>query len=131
MHAKHHQRLGREGPLFGMLLVAIGSILLLDRFGYVDRYDIWDWWPLVPIAFGAARIVAWTSASRVASGLEWVLFGLWFIACQRHWYGLSWSESWPLVLVGIGAGMVTRALLEPAFERPAAADPVRGGDPRA
>jgi hypothetical protein len=36
--------------------------------------------------------------------------GFWFFAVQFHWYGLTYRNGWPLLLVSMGAGMVVRAL---------------------
>jgi hypothetical protein len=32
------------------------------------------------------------------------------LACEFGWYGLDYHNSWPLVLVAVGAGIVVRAL---------------------
>jgi hypothetical protein len=46
------------------------------------------------------------------------------LASLFEWYGLHWTNSWPLVLVAYGAGMVTTAILRPLFA-PAATVPHR------
>jgi hypothetical protein len=104
-----------EGLIFGLLLVSVGVLFLLNRMDVVSIGDIWDWWPLLFIGLGAMKIVMWRSAESVASGLGMTMFGLWFLVSERGWFGLSWSDSWPLALVAIGLSMVARAALEPLF----------------
>jgi len=116
---------GRGTSLFGIALVVIGALLLLDRTGTIRLED--DWWTYIPIGYGVARMVIWDSARGVAAGLNWVLLGLWLQATTSHWYGLDWPDSWPLALVAIGLSTVVRALLEPMFDRRSRSHPTAGG----
>lgn len=40
----------RGRPLLGVLLIALGVLLLVDR--YVTWFHIWDYWPLLLIVAG-------------------------------------------------------------------------------
>ena len=111
----------RGALLWGVTLVAIGVLFLLDRTRTFDFDHLWQWWPLVGIVWGASRILTWNSAADVGSGISWMLLSVWMLASSFEWYGLNWSNSWPLVLVAFGAGMVATALLRPVFIDPAAA----------
>lgn len=116
MCARHYEN-GRDRLWFGFVLVAVGTLLLLDRFGFIDVARGYLWWGLIPAAFGVARIASWSSASAVAGGVSMLLFGAWFLISANEWYGLDWGTSWPMVFVAIGASIVVRALLEPVFAR--------------
>ncbi len=109
------KRSGREGVGFGILLMSLGVLFLLDRFGVVELREFWRWWPLWTIAWGLVKIAAWESAERVGGGVTFVLLGLWFLCATMEWYGLGWHNSWPLAFVAIGGGMVFRGLIAPTF----------------
>ncbi len=113
---------------FGVVLVALGTLFLLHRLDILDLHDTWTWWGLFPVGFGVVRIAAWKSSRSVASGVSWVFYGLWFLVSANEWYGLDWGSSWPMVFIAIGAGMVVRALLDPAFERRAPVVSASKGD---
>jgi hypothetical protein len=115
----------REGVLFGVILVIAGVVFLLDRMDVIYIGRIWQWWPLVLVGMGLFKMVLWHSAETVSSGLNFVMFGLWFLVSVHSWFGLHWGNSWPLALVAVGISMVARAVLEPLFR--SASDDVQPG----
>lgn len=52
---------GRARAIFGVILIAIGSMLLLDRFAWMFRWPFWlrfeTLWPLVLVAIGVALLL--------------------------------------------------------------------------
>ena len=46
-----------------------------------------------------------------------LVFGVWFLACNHHWMGLTFRNSWPLVFVVMGVQIIVKALTP---RRPAA-----------
>jgi len=127
MWRKQRSRKGGDGLWFGLALMVFGVIFLLDRMGILDLGSLGVWWPLIPVAFGAARILTWQSADSVGSGVTLTLLGFWMWASVEGWYGLSWRNSWPLALAAIGTGMVAKSLLFPVFHDDDAADEKEGG----
>ena len=117
----------QEGIVFGLILVALGAVFLLDRLDDVEAHDLWHWWPLLLTAHGLSKILGWRSADRVGSGVTEVLFSGWFLVSNEGWWGFSWVNSWPLVFVAIGLGMVVRSALGPAFDRRSEAEVVSDG----
>jgi hypothetical protein len=107
----------REGMLWGLVFIGLGVAFLVDQLDYFDLWRMWEWWPLIGVVWGVSRIIAWTSADDVGSAVTWTLIALWVMTNTFEWFGLEWSNSWPLVLVAIGTGMVTTAALRPAFGR--------------
>jgi len=115
------------GAFFGLVLVLFGSALLLERLDVIDLYGLrgyWRYWPFLFMAWGLYRIISAESPRRVGGGVSTMLFGLWFLVSTWHWNGLDWSNSWPLVFVAIGAGMVTRGILERAWHPVSGAEEV-------
>ena len=102
---------GRRGGLaFGLILVGIGVVLLLEQQGLIAKgfwlYS-WPWFLIIP---SAVQLATARTASRVGSAVLFGLFGCWFIMVQSHWHGLAWANSWPLNLVAIGASIVAQAV---------------------
>jgi hypothetical protein len=100
-------RRNAKSMIWGFFLVALGSVLLLDRFGMVSIPELGRLWPLILIVIGVTRV----AVGRPASSVTFFLLGAWFLACEFDWYGLTYSNSWPLILVAIGASMVLRAIV--------------------
>src|SRR6185436_1075183 len=86
----------------GMLLMAAGVVLLLDQQGLFEIGPVWRWWTLIPVAMGIWKVTAPRESRDLAGGVELMIFGAWLLACTRHWMGLSFINSWPLVFVGMG-----------------------------
>ncbi|MDH5715342.1 MAG: DUF5668 domain-containing protein [Candidatus Aminicenantes bacterium] len=44
--------------IFGLVLVAIGALFLVDNFTYIDVwYYAWRFWPVILILFGLSKIL--------------------------------------------------------------------------
>jgi len=49
---------------FGIFLVLVGAFFLADRFLRIDLSFLFDWWPILLIAFGAWQIFAYWKARQ-------------------------------------------------------------------
>ncbi len=96
----------RERLVWGLFLIALGALLLLDRFGPWSLPGLGQLWPVLFFAFALARLLD----GRPGGALTLAGLGTWFLAVEFHWYGLTWGNSWPLSLVAVGLGIVVRAL---------------------
>jgi hypothetical protein len=96
----------RDGKrvIFGLVLVGLGVLFLLENVGLLG--PLGAWWPLILFAIAAGRAIE----GRIGGALFFVLLGSWFLAVTHHWYGLTYENSWALVLVAVGASLVVRAL---------------------
>lgn len=95
--------------VWGVLLIAAGLIFLVGRidFGYaIERY-----WPMIVIAVGAVKLV---TGRPPGSGLGIIAVGAWLQVTHLGLWGLTWSNSWPLLLIGVGASMVVQFFLAAA-----------------
>jgi hypothetical protein len=53
------RKLRPEGLTLGLLLVALGSVALLDNFGRVDFLEtVRTWWPLSLLVWGLLEVMA-------------------------------------------------------------------------
>lgn len=91
--------------VWGLFLIGIGALFMLDRLDMVDMH-VGELWPAVFYVIGALHFVD----RRPGSGVMFVLMGTWFFICEFEWQGLTYGNSWGLLLVAVGAGMVVKAL---------------------
>ncbi len=92
--------------LWGVFLMALGGIFLLDRLGVVEVPSLAKLWPTVLLVLGASRLFA----GRPGSAAMLSLMGLAFFAAEFHWLGLTWATFWPLLLVAVGVGILIGAI---------------------
>ena len=95
-----------KSVVWGLFLIALGGIFLLERFGGPAMPDLGQLWPLVFYAIAVIHVFE----RRLGSALSMFLLGSWFLAVEFGWLGFTWSNSWPLVLVAVGSGIVLKAL---------------------
>jgi len=110
----HHRSGG--GLFIGLLLIALGLLLLADRF--VPGVSFWALWPLVIVALGIRQMFTpgdeprWT-AYRIFEGLSTVVIGVLLLGNTTG--VLPWSvwwdllTLWPVLLVVIGINLIGKA----------------------
>ena len=108
----------RSQLLWGVLLIVVGAVFLLDRLDIIylrDYRQLWHYWPVIMVLFGINKLVAPVSAKQVLSGL-WLIFfaGWWYVSYEELW-NLRFYNSWPALLIAWGAGMVLEPLLNKHF----------------
>lgn len=99
-----------SGLMWGIGLVLVGTVILLQ---YLDvmPFSVWrDWWPLIIVLVGVGQIVGSRSAKGLGDGVTTMLIGGWCYVATNHIYDLTWRNSWPLALVAAGMGMVVRSI---------------------
>jgi hypothetical protein len=108
------RRINADGIFWGVLLIAGGTALLLQRLGVTDvGFIIRSYWPLFIVLIGLSKLVHRRS---IWAGLWMIAVGSWLQAVTLHLYGLTYRSSWPLILVILGAGMIGRTVIE-SFRR--------------
>ena len=100
---------------WGLLLIAAGTILLLQRLGISDfSWSIRHYWPLIIITVGAPKLI---HRRTIWVGLWLMTLGAWLQVVTLHLYGFTYESSWPLLLIVFGAGIVLRTIAESARRR--------------
>ena len=94
----------------GALLIAAGVILFLVQRGTIALKSIWLYWPVVLFVTGLMKIVSPRPARDVPSGVFEIVLGGWFMACNFHWYGFTYWQTWPFIFVAIGLSQIIKAL---------------------
>ena len=105
----------RKQVVSGLLLIAVGAIVLLDRMYYIDAGSFWHYWPLLLVVVGINQTIGYPSEREFGNGLWTVFIGLWLFACLEHVLGLTFRNSWPLFILAWGVKMVVQPLIARRF----------------
>ena len=117
MAERHYRRDHVASVVVGVVLVALGVSILLDRME-IYTWDLWTtWWPALIVLLGLVRLATVRCARDVGRGVTDLGIGAWLWLTVTHWHGLDWSTSWPMALVAVGAGMIARAIASPFFAK--------------
>src|SRR5258708_5085156 len=106
----HHRRHSRPGGIIvGTTILLVGVLFLLQNFGLVQAARVWQYWPVVVIAWG----IAGATNSRHAGGRVWggviVIAGTVLLLGNLHIISDNiWRVLWPLFLIGVGLSMLYR-----------------------
>jgi predicted membrane protein len=101
------------GLLLGTILAGVGVLLLLDNLGIRVFDRIWEWWPCILIAAGGARVAtACTWGGRVWGSVVLFIGAVFLLDNLGYIHGNVWNFFWPVILIAVGIGMLTRG-----FER--------------
>jgi lia operon protein LiaF len=125
------ERQSSNGHLIGgMVLIAIGSLFLLDRLDIftfnVSRF-IGTWWPMFLIIPGLVQAVDSTRTKK-NTAFFLIAFGVLFQVAElglfRWW---RWANLWPMMMIAIGAWMLLEHLRghERSVTQPAGSPPPR------
>jgi hypothetical protein len=108
----------RRRVVWGVILISMGVVFLLGQLGFSGIIRDLHWWPAILFVIGAAQVFTAARAKSVASGISLMLMSIWFFACIYHWYGLTYRNGWPLLLVIFGGEMIFASVLERTLPAP-------------
>lgn len=100
--------------IFGVGLMLVGILLLIDRSGLLDAVRLLRFWPLVLIAIGAQQLATrgWrpgTDAPVPWTALAWIGIGALFLLNTLGITRASIFELfWPVVLIAVGVRLLTQ-----------------------
>ena len=86
-------------------------MFLLENLGLVYVRNVWEFWPIILIVLGLARLSTCYTASGRVSGVVLLCVGGVFLANNLGFIPWDiWHLFWPVVLILWGVGMLTRSL---------------------
>jgi len=100
------------GMIFGLAVIAVGVLFLLDNFGVPVGF-IWSYWPVILIAIGLAKLVDSRETAGRTGGAVIMIVGLVLIADKIHLPFLEHKnlwDLWPLAIIVFGFMMLWGAL---------------------
>lgn len=98
--------------MWGVLIIAAGVLMLIERLDLADIHPTTQIWPILPLGLGLLRLI---DPPAIADGRArsrrtgaWLLFiGCWGLLNEFHVRGLDYQNSWPLVVIFAGVNMVS------------------------
>lgn len=100
-----------QDAVTGTILILFGVVMLLHQLDviYLDDFgirSIWHLWPFILVVIGIGKLVDAPTLYHVGKGIWWIFLGLWLYVSIYHVYGLSFSETWPAMLIAWGVSMM-------------------------
>lgn len=95
--------------VLGLGIVAFGFLLLADNLNLAEADRVLRYWPLVLVVVGAMKLFQRGQSGRVFGGLL-LAIGLALTAEHVFAYPIDFDDWWPLVLIGFGVLILSRAL---------------------
>ena len=92
----------------GLIMIAVGLVFLLERFDVLPLRQVWRYWPMILIVIGLTHLVRPEGGRR---SIFLLLLGIWLQVSTLELYGLDFGDSWPLLIIFIGASFVFDALV--------------------
>ncbi len=93
----------------GLFLIGFGLLFFLGEIGVADVGPLFrTYWPLIIVAVGLPKLFR---PSTLWGGLWLMAIGAWLQAIQLDWHGLTYGNSWPLLLIVLGAGVILRTIV--------------------
>lgn len=105
----------RRQLMWGLVLIGIGVAFFLDRHDLFDIYNVWHYWPLVLVVIGINKMIGYPTAKHFSSGLWLVFVGLWIFATFENMFGLTWRNSWPILIILWGVTLVIEPFIQQRF----------------
>jgi hypothetical protein len=107
--------LGKPHVIIGLIVMLVGALLLFDRLGWWGFRMNVPIWPFIVILLGVARLnngaVDGRGRPRANRAAIWLMIvGCWGLINEYRLFGLTYGDSWPLLIVGAGAMIVWRAV---------------------
>ena len=100
-----NRRIDPGALLTGLVLIDAGVAFLVGDFGDIVHH----WWPMFIVLLGVSRLFRRRS---IWSGFWLIAVGGWLQAVRLHWFDLTFRNSWPLLLIVLGAGIALRAFFD-------------------
>jgi len=93
-----------SGRIFwGLVLILLGVLFLLDQMGRADFGDlIGRWWPLILVAAGVWQLIS-SNFQELAGGVFLIALGAIFQLAKLEILGRdAWHYVWPALIIGLG-----------------------------
>lgn len=94
--------------VFGLIVLCVGVILMLDNMDLLYAEDYLRWWPAIVMFYGAARLLD-PQANRFWS-LFWIAAGGVLLLDRLDVIEFTVRDWWPIVLIAVGGAVLWGSL---------------------
>lgn len=94
----------------GALLVIVGAVFILMNLGVIEHVAFFRFWPLILVVIGVNKFLQANDGHRRWEGIWMILLGAWFQLVTLHVYGMTYRNSWPLLLIVFGIYLAGTAI---------------------
>jgi predicted membrane protein len=115
IHQRIQQGARPPGMLAGIVLIALGTLFLLDHMGIVEAGRLFRFWPLIIVLVGLVKFL--NARSRVGGAIT-VVIGVLLQLSQLGYMHLTWGTLWPVILIAAGLAMIWSRFEMPKFTTP-------------
>ena len=98
------------GFIFGFLVVAAGTVLLLKSLGVNIDIDIWKFWPVLVIVAGLSKIVTTKRKRHIWAGLIFTTVGVLFLLNNLGQIKFWFDDLWPILIILVGIEIIRHSL---------------------
>lgn len=100
--------------IWGVLLITIGIAYLLQNFTVFDIGSLWSHWPLLLVVIGIVKLFAPENRKQLGAAVWLIFIGMWLYVSIHHLYGLSFSTTWPLLIIAWGITIISQSFYHQA-----------------
>jgi len=104
-----------QGRIFwGLMLICLGVLFLLDQMGRLDFGDlVGRFWPVIFIIIGVSILLS-NNFKNVGSGIFFILFGAFFLLLRMRVFDRAvWHYIWPLAIIATGLWLLLQPVWRP------------------
>jgi hypothetical protein len=93
-----------------VVFILAGAVFLADRLDFLHLGPVWNYWPLLLVVAGLVDLLTARRIAHAVHGVFLAVIGVWLYACLERLWGLTLANSWPIVLIAIGATTLAEGL---------------------
>ena len=94
---------------FGVVVIVVGVLFLLNSTGIADLDRLLDWWPSLIILYGAWRLIA-NRFRRLFWPILLIAVGA-FLQLGQLGFDIDWGNFWPVALIAVGILILSGGIL--------------------
>jgi predicted membrane protein len=95
--------------IFGILIIAVGVVFMLDNLQIVDAGTVLYFWPAILIIFGASKAAQSTNRSGQIFGFIFIAIGALMLLDRMDIIDFRIWDWWPVVLIIVGLNFLRGA----------------------
>lgn len=92
--------------MLGVAILLMGLFFLLDNASIIEIGPFWKYWPLILVVAGIGKILNADTKRAQIEGTWLAFVGAWLFISFNHIFGLSFRNSWPLLIIAWGMSIL-------------------------